>query len=217
MYSVFGTHTVADGGRAEGTWRFNYSQYFNTSFANFSSTMAWNNLFGWGRSGWNNDAFSNSSDGDLTGPYAYADWGVYNAILNGGNQPQQWRTLSYDEWDYLLNQRRGYSVKWGIANINGYYGLILLPDSWSLPTGIDFNEGAALSGTVLNRYSTQQWKQMEEAGAVFLYDGFNYWTSTRYSGNRAYQLYISDYTSSGVGLTNDGSSRTSVRLVKDVN
>ena len=221
MYSVFGTHTVADGGRVEGTWRFRYNQYYRGSdidgSGNSNYSTRWKDDFRWGKSGWNNDAFSNSSDGDLTGPYAYADWGVYNAILNGGNQPQQWRTLSYDEWDYLLNQRRGYSVKWGIANINGYYGLILLPDSWSLPTGIDFNEGAALSGTVLNRYTTQQWKQLEEAGAVFLYDGSHYWTSTRYSGNRVYQLYISAYTSSGVELTTDGSSRTFVRLVKDVN
>lgn len=219
MYSVFGTHTVADGGRVEGTWRFRYNQYYRSidGSSNSNYSTRWKEDFRWGKSGWNNDAFSNSSDGDLTGPYAYADWGVYNAILNGGNQPQQWRTLSYDEWDYLLNQRRGHSVKWGIADINGYSGLILLPDSWSLPTGIDFNEGAALSGAVLNRYTTQQWKQMEEAGAVFLYDGGHYWTSTRYSGNRVYQLYISAYTSSGVELTTDGSSQTLVRLVKDVN
>lgn len=221
MYSVFGTHTVADGGRVEGTWRFRYNQYYRSididGSGNSNYSTRWKDDFRWGKSGWNNDAFSNSSDGDLTGPYAYADWGVYNAILNGGNQPQQWRTLSYDEWDYLLNQRRGHSVKWGIAYVNEYYGLILLPDSWSLPTGIDFNEGAALSGTVLNRYTTQQWKQMEEAGAVFLYDGGHYWTSTRYSRNRVYQLYISAYTSSGVELTTDGSSQTLVRLVKDVN
>lgn len=221
MYSVFGTHTVADGGRVEGTWCFRYNQYYRGSdidgSGNSNYSTRWKDDFRWGKSGWNNDAFSNSSDGDLTGPYAYADWGVYNAILNGGNQPQQWRTLSYDEWDYLLNQRRGHSVKWGIAYVNEYYGLILLPDSWSLPTGIDFNEGAALSGAVLNRYTTQQWKQMEEAGAVFLYDGGHYWTTTRYSRNRVYQLYISAYTSSGVELTTDGSSQTLVRLVKDVN
>ena len=221
MYSIFGTHTVADGGRVEGTWSFRYNQYYRSSdmegSSNSNYSTPWKDDFRWGKSGWNNDAFSNSSDGDLTGPYAYADWGVYNAILNGGNQPQQWRTLSYDEWDYLLNQRRGHSVKWGIADINGYYGLILLPDSWSLPTGIDFNEGAALSGAVLNRYTTQQWKQLEEAGAVFLYDGGHYWTTTRYSRNRVYQLYISAYTSSGVELTTDGYSGTFVRLVKDVN
>ena len=153
----------------------------------------------------------------LTGPYAYADWGVYNAILNGGNLPQQWRTLSYDEWDYLLNQRRGHSVKWGIAQIAGFgnYGLILLPDSWSLPTGIEFSEGDALNGIVLNIYSTQQWKQMEEAGAVFLSENRNYWTSTRYNGRIAYTLYSSAYTP-GVGLTTS-SNANSVRLVKDVN
>lgn len=221
MYSVFGTHTVADGGRAEGTWRFKYNQYYNSNDidggGNSNYSTRWKDEFGWGKSGWNNDAFSNSGEGDLTGPYAYADWGVYNAILNGGNQPQQWRTLSYDEWDYLLNQRRGHSVKWGLAEIAGYYGLILLPDSWSLPAGIEFSEGAALNSTVLNRYSTQQWKQMEEAGAVFLYDGRYYWTSTRYNGLMAYTLWSSTYTSSGVGLSTSGFSNIFVRLVKDVN
>ena len=178
--------------------------------------MAWNNLFGWGRSGWNNDAFSNSSDGDLTGPYAYADWSVYNSILNGGNQPQQWRTLSAEEWDYLLNQRRGHSVKWGIAYVNGYPGLILLPDSWNLPAGIEFNEGPALGGIVLNNYSTQQWKQMEEAGAVFLF-GYgslsSYWTSSLYSSTYGHTLYIS--SSSGPSVAYNQSA--AVRLVKDVN
>lgn len=38
---------------------------------------------------------------DLTGDYAYADWGVYNPISNGGNKPGMWRTLSRDEFYYF--------------------------------------------------------------------------------------------------------------------
>ena len=39
---------------------------------------------------------------DLTGDYAYADWGVYNPISNGGNKPGMWRTLSRDEFYYFV-------------------------------------------------------------------------------------------------------------------
>lgn len=81
----------------------------------------WIDLFGWGTSGYNHGAvcyqpysYSSSADDNY---YAYgdtiynlydqtgqADWG-YNSISNGGNQENQWRTLTIDEWDYLLNTR----------------------------------------------------------------------------------------------------------------
>ena len=41
---------------------------------------------------------------DLTGEYAYADWGVYNPISNGGNKPGMWRTLSSDEFRNLVKK-----------------------------------------------------------------------------------------------------------------
>lgn len=42
---------------------------------------------------------------NLTGVNANCDWGVFNAILNGGDEPGRWRTLSRDEWAYLMNGR----------------------------------------------------------------------------------------------------------------
>ena len=79
----------------------------------------WIDLFGYGTSGWNGGgntsfepyAVSTSSDSfldkDLTGDYARADWGVHNAISNGGNKAGLWRTLTKDEWDYIINGRGG--------------------------------------------------------------------------------------------------------------
>lgn len=230
MYTGFGTHSVADGGMAEGTWRFAHTQYVYNSNSSSGSSYAtqWISGYGWGTSGWNSGAnyympyqtggsYSDyypggNPENNLEGPYAYADWGVYNAILNGGNQPQQWRTLSSDEWDYLLNQRRGHSVKWGIASVAGVQSLVILPDSWILPAGVEFNEGPTLNGTVLNRYSAYQWSLMEAAGAVCL-PGYYYWTIS--SSNTIYAQAISTETVRVIpyyrtyGLW--------VRLVKDVN
>lgn len=231
MYTGFGTHAVADGGMAEGTWRFNYHQYYTGENRNVGPHYSTQWIYGypWGTSGWNSGAlyylpfqtggyyYDYCPGGSLAGPYAYADWGAYNAVLNGGNQPQQWRTLSIDEWDYLLNQRRSHSVKWGIATVAGYSGLILLPDSWSIPAGLEFSEGPAINRTVLNNYSIPQWKQMEEAGAVFLYGNY-YWTSSRLSNSSAQCLYISLDLISGFQFTHEPiSSARSVRLIKDVN
>ena len=42
----------------------------------------------------------------MTGDYAKADWGVYNAISNGGNTPNKWRTLTVSEWQYLFQNNK---------------------------------------------------------------------------------------------------------------
>ena len=77
-------------------------------------------LFGWGTSGYNHGAYSyepwstTNSDSQYYayGSWSYnlndqtglADWGS-NAIINGGNALNLWRTLTHDEWGYLLNTR----------------------------------------------------------------------------------------------------------------
>ncbi len=48
---------------------------------------------------------------DLTGEYAYADWGIYNSISNGGNKPGMWRTLNYEEFNYFINHNKFGSCK----------------------------------------------------------------------------------------------------------
>ena len=109
-----------------------------------------------------------------------SDWGVFNAILNGGDETGMWRTLTYKEWDYLLNKRGGETnafAKRGVGIVNGVYGVILLPDFWTLPAGLTFtplSEVIAVAETHQsidynwNNYNTTQWALMEAAGAVFL-------------------------------------------------
>lgn len=83
-------------------------------------------LFDWGCSGWNNGSYDylpheiddvpgHFLPNDLTGTYADADWAWFNAIANGGNTPNQWRTLTFLEWIYLLEERTN-NTNLGTAN-----------------------------------------------------------------------------------------------------
>ncbi|MBR6847327.1 MAG: hypothetical protein IKM74_04275 [Bacteroidales bacterium] len=206
-----------------GTWRFAEHQgdKIGNDNSNISSNYSgWIDLFGWGTSGWNNGNhyyqpynytyINNASIGYGYGPtngeggygiplaltYANADWGVYNAISNGGNQPGLWYTLSSPEMIYICNERTTTSgIRFVKANVFGYgNGIILLPDDWdsSVYALIETNNwDAEYTSNVIGEYG---WSQMEANGAVFLpaagYRSFttveglgflgNYWCSGAY-------------------------------------
>lgn len=79
-----------------------------------------------------------------------SDWGV----VNSGDLGAGWRTLTKDEWVYLLSSRTNASSlrKWSI--VNSVPGLIIMPDGWS--------------GTIAGPYSLDAWTTLEGQGAVFL-------------------------------------------------
>ncbi|MBP5584014.1 MAG: hypothetical protein J6X43_08700, partial [Bacteroidales bacterium] len=237
------------------TWRFAENQFdvIGTGNNNISSTYnGWIDLFGWGTSGWDSGAKSyqpyscaannqyyypggGSSPESLTGAFANADWGVYNAILNGGNQAGQWRTLTRSECEYLIKTRTNASSKKGMASVNGVNGLILLPDDWTLPEGIVFSSGVAEDNGIeyyatVNNYSLSEWSKMEANGAIFLpttgqrdvtdarnFSLFaNYWLSTAATLNFPYSLC---FQSDICVVTKTGPSYfhgSAVRLVQDV-
>lgn len=93
------------------------------------------------------------------------EWGTL-AIINGGNTSNSgWRTLTRDEWGYLFKTRTDANQKYGHGRINGVNGMIILPDSWTLPTGLTFSAGNSFW---INNYTIDQWYLMEAAGAIFL-------------------------------------------------
>ncbi len=219
-----------------GTWRFAENQYdmIGEDNANISSTYSgWIDLFGWETSGYNDkNPYMTSSDysvyGDGTNDIAGTnyDWGVNNAISNGGNQAGMWRTLTYSEWTYLIDSRADASNKYGIASVNNVNGLVLLPDNWTIPTEVTFISGTSGNYTQ-NTYSVSDWSKMEANGAVFLPAAGNrngtsvngvgayggYWSRSGYSG-AANSLYFNNnkvYTAYGIMR----SSGQSVRLVQD--
>ena len=189
QYDYVGTQTDYGYGNYGG----NVSGSDNSSIS--STYSGWIDLFGWGTG--SNPTLSSQIYWDYG---TFVDWGS-NPISNGGNTANRWRTLTIAEWNYLLNTRTDASSKCGTGNINGVGGLIILPDSWTLPSECSFTSGfCSPSGDnypdwTHNSYTLAQWAQMEAAGAVFLpaagyrlgtyvHDVGNfggYWSSTPYS------------------------------------
>ena len=137
-------------------WQFAKHQYDYVGLSNediADDYDGWIDLFGWGTSGWNNggNAYLPTSKGespvlfgdyyygpkgnnyyqnDLTGDYANADWGVYNAISNGGNQANLWRTLKASEWEYLIFKRPNAMQLLALGTASGVNGLFIMPDDF---------------------------------------------------------------------------------------
>lgn len=190
------------------TWRFAENQYDCVGSANSnisSSYSGWIDLFGWGTSGYNHGAVCyqpwSTSNSDYSDYYAYgsssynlndqtgkADWG-YNAISNGGNTENQWRTLTKDEWDYVFNTRGTISgIRYAKATVNGVPGVILLPDVWSTDYYTLSNTNTAGAAYTSNNITLSDWTNSLEAnGAVFLpAAGFRDGTTVHYVGSRGY-------------------------------
>lgn len=228
------------------TWRFAVNQYDVAGSDNNNVFMqaycsSWIDLFGYGTSGWdggasrympyetttNDSEYTESNDGDdLTGFYANADWGFYNPIINGGNQMAQWRTLTYGEWNYLLNLRPNANSLKGMGTIESTPGYILLPDDWTCPNGVTFtNSNSSYNANV---YTSATWAIMQAAGAVFLPAAGsrtssttsntgnigNYWSASHVNGTTGYAFHI-EPNANNMTNTTHYSLGCSVRLVRD--
>ena len=199
-----------------------------------ASNTGWIDLFAWGTSGYHNDADNNNAnynpwasssttvsnsynkygygpstnmtDPDLTGTSSSYDWGVFNAISNGGDQAGMWRTLTKAEWQYLLDTRTASTVggtenaRFCQAIVNGIDGYILFPDEYTHPESVPAPQFINVASDFHNNtYSADQWAQMEGAGCVLLpatgyYNGSSvsaqtqtgyYWTSTHSGADKA--------------------------------
>lgn len=185
------------------TWQFATNQYdmIGADNANISDTYTgWIDLFGWGTG---NCPTKNSTDDE---DYStFVDWGT-NAISNGGNEANLWRTLTRYEWNYLIKTRTNADNLKGQATVADVHGYVLLPDSWTLPAGLSFS--ASPNNWTTNVYTAEQWAQMEAAGAVFLpatgyrnpdivYVGEKgwYWSSDVLTANAAYDFEFTETTS----------------------
>lgn len=189
-------------------------------------------LFGWGATGYNwagqkpysvlttDSSYGSPYDEDLKLSYC-SDWGY---CVGGFNSA--WRTLSKEEWEYLLFTRQNASEKWGFGKKEGVRGLWILPDDWTLPSDCSFTPRSLNYDT--NKYTTL-YLAMESAGAIFLPiagvrtgttytsgEPGRYWTSTiGPDENTAYVVSFS--TARGVEIvTAPRSNGYAVRLVKDV-
>ena len=233
-------------------WSFMEHQYdmVETAWQEIGENYANQNivsLFGWGTSGYNHGAVcyqplctSNGVDDYYAyGSYTYnlydltgkADWG-YNAISNGGNTENLWRTMTSDEWDYVFNTRNTTSgIRWVMGTIDGMNGVILLPDNWDASIYALNNTNPYQSQFQFedNSITVSNWINVLEAnGAIFLpaagrrwstsvsnsNSGGFYWSATKYP----VMLVVYSWTFSEGNLDIGNAYRSygySVRLVRN--
>ena len=173
-------------------WRFAPEQYdyVGDDNANIGEPTfeGWIDMFGWsadGKYGVNTSINNDDYQGE------FVDWGTLF--------PDEWYTLSKNEWLYLLFSRTNATNLKQLAKVGDVYGVLLFPDEWVMPYDV-----ATPSHDEFNRYSysLEDWQKLEIAGAVFLpaagrrsgADQVNtnhytyYWTSTKETPDKVYYL-----------------------------
>lgn len=211
-------HTVND------EWRFAPSQI---DYIGKDNENGWIDLFGWGTG--DNPTNSSIDNKDYS---TFVDWGI-NKMAN--YVPNTWRTLTYEEWCYLLEKRPNAEKLIGEAFVeNGPSVIILLPDSWQCPEGLAFEVGlnypffAADIDYSHQSISAIDYSKLEASGAVFLpaagvrcYNG-DVWFERiwgAYSSSTSYDTENSYYVSQKSYRINMGNGPRcfgrSVRLVQD--
>jgi hypothetical protein len=184
----------------------------------------------------NTTTMGNASDyGNTISESLKSDWGE---TIDDGNV---WRTLTKDEWTYVLSSRKSGSTVNGISNARVTYANITEPNVNGIilfPDGVTIEASEATWGTINSDSNptrtlctTAQWDALEAKGCVFLPEagyrryfggkweyvtGDYYWSSSYRGGN------VEQATAKGLStLTGEtGFKRQrgcAVRLVRDVN
>lgn len=144
----------------------------------------WIDLFGWG---------TGAQPTLYTDDYSlYANYSDFfaNTVLYNGQETWGYYMLFKEEWYYLLHERKDAEKKVMTAVVDGIFGLMLLPEDWRLPYGsvvetdddqmkwfedletdpvkFGYNMVINVMWTQRNILTLEQWKKLEDAGAVFL-------------------------------------------------
>lgn len=189
---------------------------------------------------WDYQYYSLGNSNDLSGDENHdffkgyrRSFGMSNTEYHGVIYGREWRMLTADEWDYLLNSRGDYFKAPACINTGSttYNGLLILPDGWVRPDGVSYYSTATTySG---NTYTSSQWNTMQSSGAIFLpaagsanssdeISGWNsvghYWSSTTGdspSTHKSLQFFSSGSFTINLPSTSSSEQMT-VRLVRDL-
>ena len=245
QYSTEGSHKCADGTTQPGTWRFAEKQWEEGTLlywgnTGYNDSIKQVNSNDWYKEYWRAIEYFKSyetiAQSDISN--TYNDWGVYNAIENGGNTPNKFRTLTRDEWVYLWEQRTNADKLRGTTKVDGIDCTYLLPDNWD---NLEANIPSALySGKQIYDVFPSV-NTLLDKGVVFFRKnlkkvtmgnnaGEGYWSST-YTKKRTYNSltcyyayailggdpeYQITYTNQSNGTSTPDVMCLPVRLVKDV-
>ena len=188
-------------------WRFATEQWARCRSANDrNDKSAWIDMFQWG----NLTPYVNTYDENFQNLGATTDWGQACKIENGGNKEGLWRTLTAEEWDYLLKRYETREVK-----INDQYCMVIFQDENYTNSDLTISD----------------WKDWESKGAIALpyyipYYFFDYnGTWTEYSNTIECSFWTASYFDDSQAYTSGDKSYVitpkgrccSVRLVCDLN
>ena len=149
---------------SNGTWHFAQNQYDYVGEANINvgdpNYRGWIDMFGWSTNDEGNNYGVNPKNVNELYDGTFVDWS--NLFPGEG-----WSTLSKEQWDYLLNERDA-SLK-QIAKVGDVLGIMLFPDNWTMPSGINVTAEYDNDFEVnVYNYTLEQWTKLEKEGAIFL-------------------------------------------------
>ncbi len=188
----------------DSVWRFAPNQFDWCGNANLEMGNpdydGWVDLLEWSIEG-NNFGATAQYDTLLYCDKEFLDWG------NLFPAAEKWYTLSKEEWNYLLSTRPDATDKYGIAMIGDTLGMIILPDEWEAPAGVEFvaqntptselwdyadmiddsydHYRVKKDSMSANLFTEEDWAMLEANGAVFLpfagrrSGGFGNYTNTK--------------------------------------
>ncbi len=204
-----------------GIWQFYRPQHRLNSIVTVEVSTTWKvtnsdaeiDLFNWSYSDLNSN---NATTREST--RKFYDWGNYVGLGKG------WRTLSIEEWEYLL-KGRNISQKYAECTVDGVWGILIFPDGFAWPS----TEGTPVENAT--SVSSVEFTILEAAGVVFLpgcgYRNGNYGdkackealyqssTPNENSDSHAYHVLFTKGGSLSLGAL-PKSYAISVRLVRDI-
>ena len=140
------------------------------------------------------------------GYHSIIDWGD-NQIINGGPRKRLWRTLTWEEWGYVINNRNTKSgLRYAKAEVCGNNGVILFPDDWENTLFEIHQANVPQASYKSNVVTNGMWSLMEGSGTVFLpaagyrgggsFVGFGlggcYWSASPINDECAFALRFDD-------------------------
>jgi len=219
---------------SDNTW-VNYQPWATSISVGTVSTST--NYYEYGPGTGNIAAGTSWNDDTHYSTWKVCDWG-HNAISNGGNTADVWRTLTKDEWMYLFGMTSNNSDasgharyrKYFRATVNSVQGIVVLPDDISGISNIPEESSRGTASTFGGKtYDIAAWTTLEASGCVFLptagrRDGTTvndagsrglYWSSTASDANIAYYLTFNSSYVGPSGIINRYYGH-SVRLVVEL-
>ncbi len=161
-------------------WSFEDNQYSATPYVGHSHDFTHSAFMPYSTTN-NHSGFpilSNSNHGNT-----FWEWGRH--LSSDGQSNSHWSTLSRADWTALLTTRSASTLngvlnaRYAYAKVNGQYGLMLFPDLFAWPESDNADNAPELiAASLINAtnvtsadapgYNLDQWKELEDAGVVFL-------------------------------------------------